>query len=198
MTAIQLTQVRQEVLADTRMLADQLGIQRASVFKMVNDYRSDFEQLGILRFQIGEIQGRGQPEKFALLNEDQCYLLLTFSRNTAKVRQLKVNLVLAFKNARSNSYRRSTAQDRALMAHKTIDIALDRRVSPSTVQGAVNRWVGVRRSRYMTMQQLSDGLGFCGRLADRSETQEDWRRIEDHSVELYGHLPQLSLIGVSA
>lgn len=68
---------------------------------MVKKYAGNFEQLGILRFETEEIKGRGQPEKFALLNEDQTYLLLTFSRNTAKVRQLKVNLVRAFKHARN-------------------------------------------------------------------------------------------------
>jgi hypothetical protein len=35
-----------------------------------------------------------------MLNEDQAYLLLTYSRNTAKVRALKVRLVLAFREAR--------------------------------------------------------------------------------------------------
>ena len=29
---------------------------------------ADFDELGILRFQIGEIEGRGRPEKFAMLN----------------------------------------------------------------------------------------------------------------------------------
>ena len=38
--------------------------------------------------------------KFALLNEDQAYLLLTYSRNTARVRELKVRLVKAFRDAR--------------------------------------------------------------------------------------------------
>ena len=61
---------------------------------------ADFEELGILRFQTGEIKGRGRPEKFAMLNEDQCYLLLTYSRNTARTRQLKVRLVKAFGEAR--------------------------------------------------------------------------------------------------
>lgn len=38
--------------------------------------------------------------RFALLNEDQAYLLLTYSRNTARVRVLKVRLVKAFREAR--------------------------------------------------------------------------------------------------
>ncbi len=44
--------------------------------------------------------GPGRPEKYAMLNEDHAYLLLTYSRNTAKVRALKVRLVKAFREAR--------------------------------------------------------------------------------------------------
>ncbi|GAO23423.1 phage protein [Alicycliphilus sp. B1] len=95
-----LTTVRDEPRADTRLLAQHLGNQHKNVFELVKNYRADFENFGILRFQTEEIQGRGQPEKFALLNEDQAYLLLTYSRNTAKVRALKVKMVQAFRDAR--------------------------------------------------------------------------------------------------
>ena len=96
----ELTPVKTERRADTRVLAQHLGNQHETVMRLVNDYRADFEQFGILRFQVGEIQGRGQPEKYALLNEDQAYLLLTYSRNSAKVRALKVKMVKAFAEVR--------------------------------------------------------------------------------------------------
>lgn len=94
-----LTIAKNEPLVDTRLLAKHLGNQHQSLFKLLSNYKSDFEELGILRFQIGVIDGRGQPEKFALLNEGQSYLALSFSKNTAKVRQLKVKLVKAFLEA---------------------------------------------------------------------------------------------------
>ena len=96
----ELTPVKKEPRADTRLLAQHLGNQHKNVFELVKNYRADFEQFGILRFQTEEIEGRGQPEKFALLNEDQAYLLLTYSRNSAKVRALKVKMVKAFAEAR--------------------------------------------------------------------------------------------------
>ena len=61
-------------------------LQHESVFKLVKESAQDFSQLGFLRFQIGEIDDRGRPERFALLNEDQCYLLLTYCRNTERTR----------------------------------------------------------------------------------------------------------------
>lgn len=96
----ELTLVKKERRADTRLLAKHLGNQHKNVFELVKNYRADFEQFGILRFQTGEIEGRGQPEKYALLNEDQAYLLLTYSRNTTKVRALKVKMVKAFAEVR--------------------------------------------------------------------------------------------------
>lgn len=98
MSTSEITLTRDRV--DTRVLAQHLGNQHENVMRLAKDYRADFEQFGILRFTTGEIRGRGQPEKFALLNEDQCYLLLSFSRNTARVRALKVRLVRAFADAR--------------------------------------------------------------------------------------------------
>ncbi|MGN6581019.1 MAG: Rha family transcriptional regulator [Bordetella sp.] len=97
---IALVQAKDEPRIDSRLLAQHLGLQHESVAKTLNAYAADFRELGILRFQIGEIRGRGQPERYVLLNEDQTYLLLTYSRNTRRVRELKVRLVKAFREAR--------------------------------------------------------------------------------------------------
>ena len=101
--AIPLVQLKGEARADSRLLAEQLGNQHESTFKLIKAYEADFREFGILRFEIGEIHGRGQPEQYALLNEDQCYLLLTYSRNTPKVRALKIKLIKAFREARDRA-----------------------------------------------------------------------------------------------
>lgn len=87
---------------DSRVLAAHLGNDHRSTFKLVRDHLADFDQFGKVRFEISPSPGSvtGQKERFALLNEDQAYLLLTYSRNTAKVRALKINLVKAFSEAR--------------------------------------------------------------------------------------------------
>ena len=95
----ELTLVKNERRADTRLLAKHLGNQHKNVFELVKNYKADFEQLGKVTFQT-EALPSGQLEKFALLNEDQAYLLLTYSRNSAKVRALKVKMVKAFAEAR--------------------------------------------------------------------------------------------------
>ena len=95
----ELTLVKNERRADTRLLAKHLGNQHKNVFELVKNYNADFEQLGKVTFQT-EALPSGQLEKFALLNEDQAYLLLTYSRNSAKVRALKVKMVKAFAEVR--------------------------------------------------------------------------------------------------
>lgn len=94
-----LTTIKAEPRADTRLLAQHLGNQHKNVFELVKNYKADFEQLGKVTFQT-EALPSGQLEKFALLNEDQAYLLLTYSRNTATVRALKIKMVAAFGDAR--------------------------------------------------------------------------------------------------
>lgn len=100
---ITLSMVKGEPRIDTRVLAKQLGNQHDNVTQLLKKYAADFKQFGILRFETGVISGRGQPEQYALLNEDQCYLLLSYSRNTPIVRALKINLVKAFRKARDRA-----------------------------------------------------------------------------------------------
>lgn len=103
---ITLTTYKSEARADSRLLAEQLGNQHESTIKTVKTYAADFRQFGVLRFEIGKPPAGskgGRPEEYALLNEDQCYLLLAYSRNTAKVRSLKINLVKAFREARDRA-----------------------------------------------------------------------------------------------
>ena len=94
---------KDEPRIDSRVLALHFGKAHHDLFELVKNYRTDFEQLGVVRFQTEKpLPGSkgGRPERFALLNEDQAYLLLTYSRNTAKSRALKIKLVKAFGEAR--------------------------------------------------------------------------------------------------
>lgn len=95
---------------DSRLLAQHMGVKHRSTFKLISDHGADFEVFGKVRFEIAALPGSatGQKERFALLNEDQAYLLLTYSRNTATVRALKVNLVRAFSQARKAVEQRQT------------------------------------------------------------------------------------------
>lgn len=102
-----LTTVREEPRADTRLLAQHMGKQHRSIFALVLANKSDFEEFGKVRFEIAP-SSSGQAEKFAMLNEDQAYLLLTHARNNPKVRALKIKMVAAFRDARRAAEVRQT------------------------------------------------------------------------------------------
>ena len=89
------------LVVDSRLIADSLGIDHESLMKTINKYQTQAEQsFGILRFEIGEIQGRGQPEKYCLLTEDQAFFFMTLSRNTPEVVSAKLSLVKSFSEAK--------------------------------------------------------------------------------------------------
>lgn len=107
---IVLIEQKSDPRVDSRLIAQQLGKKHRSIYRLIADHQEDYEVFGILRFEIAEIDGRGQPERFALLNEDQSYLLLTYTRNTDQTRRLKVALVKAFGQARRTAADRLSHQ----------------------------------------------------------------------------------------
>lgn len=139
-----------EPRVDTRILADHLGLQHESIAKLVKDYKDDFAQLGKVRFEIGASPGSrtGQKVRFAMLNEDQCYLLLSYSRNTSRVRSLKIKLVQAFKEAREA--RRLTEGEYLPVYHQLHDTihklaggSSNERFVHMNVNKAINKAVGI-------------------------------------------------------
>ncbi len=89
------------LVVDSRLVANDLEIEHESLMRTIKKHQTKIEQrFGIIRFEIGEINGRGQPQKFAWLTEDQSMFLMTLSRNTERVVDCKANLVEAFSKAR--------------------------------------------------------------------------------------------------
>jgi len=99
---ITLCPVKNEARVDSRLLAGHLGIQHKNALELIDKHKNNFEELGRVAFQTRPFETNGgvQKQRIALLNEDQAYLLLTFSRNTPQVVDLKVELVKAFSRFR--------------------------------------------------------------------------------------------------
>lgn len=98
-----LTTIKAEPRIDSRLLALQLGNRHKATMALIERYADKFKAFGQLPFkkEVGDrVQGGGNPERFALLNEDQAFLLLSLSRNNDRVVKLKVKLVKAFGEAR--------------------------------------------------------------------------------------------------
>lgn len=98
-----LTTTKDEARVDSRLLAQHLGNQHRHVMALIEKYAAKFRGLNQLLFKsaVGErLQGGGNPERFALLTEDQAYFLLSLSRNSERVVNLKVKLIQVFSDAR--------------------------------------------------------------------------------------------------
>jgi phage regulator Rha-like protein len=87
---------------DSRLLARELRNQHKNVIELIARYGDKFERFTKVAFKTEPSPGSktSQKERFALLNEDQSYFLLTLSRNTDHVVDLKARLVMAFRQAR--------------------------------------------------------------------------------------------------
>jgi phage antirepressor YoqD-like protein len=99
----ELALVRPDLLVDSRIIATALENQHTSSMLLIQNNLSHFEGFGVVRFEIekpSEASLGGRPQKYALLNEDQCYFLLSLSRNNETVVALKAKLVMAFRQAR--------------------------------------------------------------------------------------------------
>lgn len=86
-----------EPRVSTLAIADYVQTAHATVIKLVRSSMSSFNELGFLRFEIQENRGtQGAATEFAWLNERQTTLLLTFMRNTERVKECKIRLVKEF------------------------------------------------------------------------------------------------------
>ncbi|MDD2809279.1 Rha family transcriptional regulator [Rhodoferax sp.] len=106
-----LTTTTTEARIDSRLLAQGFGNRHKAAMTLIDRYEDRFKAHGQLTFKktVGKRkQGGGNAERYALLNEDQAYLLLSLSRNTDTVVTLKSRLVQAFGNARRAAAMRKT------------------------------------------------------------------------------------------
>lgn len=82
---------------NSKIIAECAGIQHHAIQQLIDTYKNDFEEFGKLKvaFQM-RASKTNQKEKIYLLNKDQSTLLLTYSKNTEKIRTFKKELVKQF------------------------------------------------------------------------------------------------------
>lgn len=150
---------------DSRLLAKRLNQDHRSTYRLITRYKSDFETLAKLRFQIAPSadSATGQKERFAFLTEDQAYFLLTMSRNTQRVVRLKLELVKAFAQARK---RMATNELEYLPAYHDLHDAIARAAGDSpnarwahiNCNKAVNKAVGIEAGQRKSTNPIAHSL----------------------------------------
>lgn len=74
-----ISQIKNELRADSRTFAPKLGIRHRQLMDNIRKYEAQFLELGRVPFETETIETAGGPQQsvYALLNEDQAYFLLT-------------------------------------------------------------------------------------------------------------------------
>lgn len=108
------TLVNKEFRVDSRLLARSLDHRHRTILENIDKYQEQFEELGELPFeteaQIDRPQGGSTSIRYALLNEDQCYFIMTLMRNNKNIVKAKLSLVKAFRDARTQLAKRDIAR----------------------------------------------------------------------------------------
>lgn len=167
--SITLTITASEARIDSRLLAQGFGNKHKSVMNLIERYGDRLKSLGILPFKKAVIKGRGQPERYALLNEDQAYFLLSLSRNSSIVVDLKGRMVKAFGEARRARDMRQT--DYMTVYHALHDqikgMDLDQRAEQLlhlNVNKALNKFAGVAAGQRAKAPATKQALMIVGQM----------------------------------
>ena len=115
MNEISILEVGSELRTDSRLLARFLDHRHRTILESIDKYIDKFQELNPIPFQTEE--GKPLPQggfsrsvRYALLNESQCYFLLTLMRNNDRVVEAKLQLVKAFEDARRQLAQRDAAR----------------------------------------------------------------------------------------
>jgi len=167
-------------LVDTRIIATGFGVDHRSTTRLVDNYSAKFQEFGQLRFEITvghRPQGGGNPEKFYLLNEDQTYFLLTLTRNTAQVVDLKQRLVMAFAEFRKAQAKpapkpRQLTRKHYQLLQSEVDEVAKWTAQPGRAKAAVwehlRKVGGVDNVRYFPPAKMTEALSVLVNLKKRT------------------------------
>jgi phage regulator Rha-like protein len=103
---LQVIEKNSVLVVDSRLIAEELGIEHRSFKDTIQVNASDLEEhFGQLRRETAPSKangGGGFGETYYLLTEEQATYLMTLSRNTEQVKKAKLNLVKAFSAAKQS------------------------------------------------------------------------------------------------
>ncbi len=133
--------VNDEPYTTDKIIADYSGNDLDSVRRLIRNHKNDFEEYGILGFEIRKLKRRGRPEKIYHLNEMQATLLMTYLDNTDKVREFKKRLVRAFFQMRNEKLEQ--------VRNRVVGIPQRR-----TLTDAIQQWKHGNRWSYKTITDL--------------------------------------------
>ena len=137
MNELPLNLLQSEFRVDSRLLSPELNHRHRTILENLDKYKSQFESLGHLPFET-ECGYNNSQVRFALLNEDQCYFLLTLMRNNNHIVSAKLKLVKAFRDARAQLALRDMARIEGKAVRRTETDAIKSLVEYASAKGSSN------------------------------------------------------------
>lgn len=101
--AIEIVSQNDCLVVDSRLIADELGIEHRALMQTIKKYLDRLERKEPVTFKMDVVkrpQGGTYEVSYCYLNEYQATLLMTFSRNTEQVLDCKEKLVDGFEKAK--------------------------------------------------------------------------------------------------
>ena len=133
--------LNEEPYTTDKIIAECSKNQLDNVKRLIRNHKRDFEEFGVLGFEIRKLNGRGRPQKTYHLNEQQATLLITYLDNTPEVNQFKKNLVHEFYRMRKE------------LNQRQINRAIEKPQRKSLMD-AVKEWSRANKWSYRNMTQL--------------------------------------------
>ena len=164
---------KEEPRIDSRLMARQFGNKHKPVIALIDKYLDRFKDYGQVLFKKADgdrKQGGGMAERFALLNEDQAFFLLSLSRNSETVVDLKGKLVKAFGVARRAAEMRKTEylpayHDLHDQLHILADGSIHERHVHMNVNKLLNKFAGVESGQRTSAALPQQALLIVGQMA---------------------------------
>ena len=111
---------KKEPYTTSEIIAECAEVTHHTIQELLRKHKADFENYGIIAFEMRKLDGRGRPMKIYRLNEQQATLLITYLKNTEPVRQFKMNLVTAFFEMRDELSKRYLQRELEKPKRKTL------------------------------------------------------------------------------
>lgn len=133
--------LNEEPYTTDKIIAKNSGNSLHAVKVLIYNHKQDFEDFGILSFEMTKLPGRGRPQKTYHLNEQQATFLITMLDNTPQVKQFKKSLVREFYAMKQE------------LTQRQINRAIEK-PQRKTLMAAVKSWPNAPRHIYINMTQL--------------------------------------------
>ena len=104
----------------SKVISECTGIRHDKIKSALFKHKTMVETFGILTPYEVVIQGRGQPEKFFRLNEQQATFLITLLKNTEPVIKFKADLVRQFYQMKEELFKRQIERASMKPVHKDL------------------------------------------------------------------------------